>query len=222
MKKMSKSNANKIYGLVKDTTAKGVEIKLPISDNKGNPIKVKVYPFVSAAVKSVIADEVAKAAMIDDEYNRIYRDVQLAKCIIEHMTDIPLPMKIDEKTEEEYVDLNMCYDIVEQLLMDDDAGDLWAVRNYLISVVMDQIDTLNRVSIIATAINCAAPGELAQKVLDLYELLKAELADLESNPARIAELIDNIPEDKLNEFMKAFGLDDGKQNAIKPEFSVVK
>lgn len=221
MKKISKTNANKIYGLVKDITSKGVEVELDVLDNKDRPIKVTVYPFVSAATKSVIVDDVVEAAMIDGEYNRIYRDVQMARCVIEHMTDIPLPTKIDSESKEEYIDLNVCYDLVHRILVDSSI-DLWTTYSDIIELVMDKINSINRTSEIAAAINVAAPGQLAQKVLDLYELLKAELRDLEDNPARISELIESIPDDKLEELAKILGIEEEKVTEVKPEFSVVK
>lgn len=223
-KKLTKANAAKIHNFAKASLDKGISTEIALGEDTS--VEVTLFPSISIAEKAVIVDEVVNAAFIDNKYDKVFRDAQFAKCVLSYMTNIPLPV-VKNENGEELTDLTLCQEIVYSVLFDSSYyKDINAYLSFvgtcehISGTIDDAINSIRRTTEISAAIDLAASGKLAQKVLDLYDLLKREISDLTDNPSAIMNLINNIPEDNLDDFLKNILSTETKDE--KQNLSVVK
>lgn len=208
-KKVSNTNSNRLYGAAKKMMKNEIKVDIPVTENE--KVKVTLYPNISLADKAAIIEEVVAAAFIDNEYNPLYRDAYLSKCILTYMTNIPVPMVHDENDETtDVTDLNICYQLVFNMILGKDECFDEAFNDLLFSLD-DRIDSIRTISEITAGHNATATNKLSQKLLDLYEIIKAELDDIENNPSAFLDLLESI--EKSGEVLKDKNV---------PDLSVVK
>lgn len=186
MKKMTKKDANEIYRIAKATLDDVQQIEYRVGDTSTT---VSVYTRLALADIKTVMTEVVVASFVDGEYNEIFKDAQLAKCVVEYMTNLPLPTFKGEDGKMS-VDLNLCHEIVfgkNGLVNSCDSlkETLDEINHYILTKVVD----IRKANI--------ASERAFQKLLDLYHILQAEVEDIKSNPVRLLELADSLPQDQL-------------------------
>lgn len=190
MKKMTKKDANEIYRIAKASLDNVEHIEYKVGDVSTT---VKVYTRLALAdIKSVVT-EVVIAAFVDEDYNELFKDAQLAKCVVDYMTNLPLPTFKDDNGKTS-VDLNVCHEIVFG-------------KNGLANSCPDLKDTIDEINhyiltkIIEIKKSSSASEQVFQKILDLYLIFQAEIGDIRSNPTRLLELVENLPSDQINSIL---------------------
>lgn len=109
MNKMNSESANKIFKGINDKWDDFISITYGV----GNPA-IKFYYNVSAVDKAKITDIVSGVCMPEDSYEPLKVKSILARCIIEYLTDLPIPTTTIETEDgsEEIEDYMVCYHIV--------------------------------------------------------------------------------------------------------------
>lgn len=110
----------------------------------------------------------------------------LARCIVDLLTDIPVPTIKNEETGEEIGDFNTCYEIVYgvQYGLVNDA----LFKMHVVDVLEDYV--------FGTIDNSIAENNpqnvLAQRIFEIGSALFATLNDLAENPAALTELLEAL------------------------------
>lgn len=160
-----------------------------IDGDRTNTIPIEIYNNIAIADIKSMADYIAPICY-ESGYDMAIEQSVLSKLFIESFTDLPVPTT--KKGDNEFPDYNLCYEIVFG-------------RNGI--VAFDRTSKENIELIIsfvhAKGESLIASERVAQKLLDLYEILKHEISDINNNPARQAELaeyLDNLlkPDNILN------------------------
>lgn len=192
MKKMTKKDAGEIYKIAKASLNRIEKIDYKIDDKV---ITVEVYPRLNVSDLRSIIYGILVAGFATGDYEELFKDAYLARYVIEYMTDIPLPTYKNEDGTSD-VDLNICYEIVFG-------------QNGLVTYspgLKSEIDEINRyvsMHVMTITRSLSSTEALAQKILDLYEIIKLEIEDVKENPIRILDLFENLPNEDLTSITKA-------------------
>ena len=181
MKKMTKTNAAKIFKGVSKWDAT-IDIDFNIGDVS---VPVKVYRKISLSDTMKILDQVLIAAFINGEYNRLFHYGTLARCIVEYLTDIPVPMADKDEDGNEIADLNICYEIVfgeDGLAHANDEFE--KVVCTLCEVIDDVVEKKNA--------NLSSTNLLSQKILDMADYTKRVINEMIEDPDSITDLISSL------------------------------
>lgn len=149
-----------------------------IDGDRTNTIPIEIYNNIAIADIKALVDDIAPISY-DSGYDMVIEQSLIARFFLDNFTDLPVPMtKIDNK---ESVDYNLCYEIVfgSNGIM---AFDRMSKEN--IELIISFIHARGE-SLIASEM-------AAQKLLDLYEILKQEISDINNNSARQAELVEYL------------------------------
>ena len=149
-----------------------------IGGDRTNVVPIEIYNNIAIADIKALVDYIAPISY-DSGYDMVLEQSLIAKFFLDNFTDLPVPMtKIDDK---EFTDYNLCYEIVfgNNGIV---AFDRMSKEN--IELIISFIHA-RRESLIASE-------RAAQKLLDLYEILKQEVSDINNNPARQAELVEYL------------------------------
>ena len=149
-----------------------------IGGDRTNVVPIEIYNNIAIADIKALVDYIAPISY-DSGYDMVIEQSLIAKFFLDSFTDLPVPTtKIDNK---ESTDYNLCYEIVfgNNGIV---AFDRMSKEN--IELIISFIHA-RRESLIASE-------RAAQKLLDLYEILKQEVSDINNNPARQAELVEYL------------------------------
>ncbi|MEY8365734.1 hypothetical protein AALA22_08840 [Anaerovoracaceae bacterium 41-7] len=213
-KKVSNTNSNKLYGAAKKMLKYEIkDVYLPVTENE--KVKVALYPNISLADKAAIIEEVITAAFVDGVYNPLYMEAYLSKCVLMYMTNIPVPMVYnDDEEPTDVADLNICHQLVHGMILGKN-DEFDAAFNDILFNIGERVDSICTVYEIAAGHESTAINKLAQKLLDLYELIKAEIDDIANNPAAFLDLLESI--EKSGNDLK-----DKNSKSIAPGLNVVQ
>lgn len=159
-----------------------------LNGDKNNTVPINIVNTVALADIRNIVQEVVIAGHLNDNYDPVFMDGVFARCFLEYLTDCSVIIGVDENGKDQYVDLNICYELI--------FGQNGVVKNdkiaaNIVSKIRYYIDICNSI-----AIKEEEPvQQLGQKILDLYYILRAEAASIEDNAAeqtQILEAINNI------------------------------
>lgn len=190
MKKMTKKDANEIYRIAKASLDNVAQIEYKVGDISTT---VDVYTRLALADIKTVMTEVVVASFAGGEYNEIFKDAQFSKCVIEYMTNLPLPTFKNEKNETS-IDLNLCHEIVfGKNGLANSCPDLKETLDEMNHYILTQIIDIRKSS---------SPSEqVFQKLLDLYIAFKSEIEDVKNNPTRVFSLIENLPIEQFGDML---------------------
>ena len=149
-----------------------------IGGDRTNTIPIEIYNNIAIADIKALVDDIAPISY-DSGYDMVIEQSLIARFFLDNFTDLPVPMtKIDNK---ESTDYNLCYEIVfgSNGIM---AFDRMSKEN--IELIISFIH--------ARGESLIASERAAQKLLDLYEILKQEISDINNNPIRQVELVEYL------------------------------
>lgn len=178
MEKTKNKKVEELFKSIKESWDDTHTFFYRIDGDRTNTIPIEIYNNISIADIKALVDYVAPISY-DSGYDMAIEQSLIAKFFLDNFTDLPVPMtEVDDK---EFPDYNLCHEIV--------------FGNNGI-VMFDRMSKENIELIIsfihAKGESLIASEKVAQKVLDLYEILKHEISDLNNNPARKIELVEYL------------------------------
>lgn len=178
MEKTKNKKVEELFKSIKESWDDTHTFFYRIDGDRVNTIPIEIYNNISIADIKALVDYVAPISY-DSGYDMAIEQSLIAKFFLDNFTDLPVPMtEVDDK---EFPDYNLCHEIV--------------FGNNGI-VMFDRMSKENIELIIsfihAKGESLIASEKVAQKVLDLYEILKHEISDLNNNPARKIELVEYL------------------------------
>lgn len=158
-----------------------------VNGSKENVLQINILSNMPMYLYFFIVGEVKSFIEVGDNDNIYSIKSVLAKEFLDLCTDIipPVTTEVDEETGESICDYTLCYELVfgrygiakyDRISTD--------FLNEILGVIQDFY--LNRIRV-KSPVNL-----LAQKLLDLYELFKYELDDINENPARAFEMMERV------------------------------
>ena len=181
MKKMNTKEANKIFNEINDKW----DDVLSLTYGKSK-IPVKVYCNIPITVITTIANLVTELSCNNNSFNYINCRMVLARCIVDLLTDIPVPTVKNEETGEDSGDFNTCYEIVYgvQYGLVNDA----LFKTHVVDVLEDYV--------FGTIDNSIAENNsqnvLAQRVFETGSALFSTLNDLVENPVALTDFLESL------------------------------
>jgi len=183
MEKMNIEIANKLFEAVVDTINQPESIIY-----KGLNVKVHTNVPFTELIKFV--ERVVYAGYSGGEKNDMLCELEIARCIIDDLSDIPMPM-ITGDDGNKIENLNLCYEIVfgQGGLIELSDG-----LSHLVGVVYEYVTS----EIKERKFRGSAQNRVMEKLLDLYELSKMEINDMLTNPVRLDNLLEMVNSTKAN------------------------
>ena len=184
MEKKSLQECNTQYEAIITGLSEMHTFKYRINGSKNDTLQMNIWNVIPMHLGYVMLDEVKAFIKMHGDANFYSVKSVVAKEFLEFCTDLPQPEVADENGEM-ICDYTLCYELV---------FGRYGVAKYdrISAEFLDEMLKLVEDFYLAEIKVSEPVNQLVLKILDLYELFKYELDDMNENPAKTLEMMERI------------------------------